>query len=85
MLDSPTFNSSKAALIRKQSSESASSISSRGDANPPSAQVALQRTLIQVTEDNERFAVVDVSGLTSADGIKERMLSKLRAYSESFK
>ena len=39
---------------------------------------ALGRVLIQVTEDNERFAVVDVSGLSDAAAIKERMLSKLR-------
>ena len=46
-------------------------------AGDPSAK-ALGRVLIQVTEDNERFAVVDVSGLSDAAAIKERMLSKLR-------
>ncbi len=38
---------------------------------------ALDRVLIQVTEDNERFSVVDISGLWSAEAIKEKMLRKL--------
>lgn len=40
----------------------------------------MDRTLIQITDDNERFSVVDVSGLNSAAAIKERMMSKLRKY-----
>lgn len=39
---------------------------------------ALDRVLIQVTEDNERFSVVDVSGLWSAEAVKGKMLNKLR-------
>ncbi|MCO5584951.1 hypothetical protein L7F22_038883 [Adiantum nelumboides] len=42
----------------------------------------MERTLIQVTVDNERFSVVDVSGLNSAAAIKETMLSKLHIYDE---
>jgi hypothetical protein len=38
----------------------------------------MERTLIQVTEDNERFSVVDISGLNSSAAIKESMMSKLR-------
>jgi hypothetical protein len=40
----------------------------------------MERTLVQVTEDNERFSVVDISGLNSAAAIKERMMSKLREF-----
>lgn len=42
----------------------------------------MERTLITVTVDNERFSVVDVSGLNSAAAIKETMLSKLHIYEE---
>lgn len=42
----------------------------------------MERTLIQVTEDNERFSVVDISGLNSSAAIKERMLSKLHIFDE---
>ncbi|CEH17541.1 ste ste11 protein kinase [Ceraceosorus bombacis] len=44
------------------------------------ASTPLERVLIQVTEDNERFSVVDISGLSSAAAIKERMLSKLHIF-----
>lgn len=81
-LDSPV-NSGKPILSRNYSSSSAVSITSHDDANAAPRKVTprssnLDRILIQVTEDNERFAVVDISGLTTAAGIKERMLSKLR-------
>ncbi len=39
-----------------------------------------ERVLIQVTDDNERFAVVDISGVDSADAIKERMFAKLHLF-----
>ncbi|KAJ9478244.1 Serine/threonine-protein kinase BCK1/SLK1/SSP31 [Pseudozyma hubeiensis] len=39
-----------------------------------------ERVLIQVTDDNERFSVVDISGVDSADAIKERMLAKLHLF-----
>ncbi|PWN54153.1 Pkinase-domain-containing protein [Violaceomyces palustris] len=45
---------------------------------------SLDRVLIQVTEDNERFAVVDISGIDSAEAIKERMFSKLHMYDEDY-
>ncbi|KAN0063138.1 mitogen-activated protein kinase kinase kinase [Thecaphora frezii] len=44
----------------------------------------LDRVLIQVTEDNERFSVVDVSGVSSADAIKERMFAKLHLFDEDY-
>lgn len=40
----------------------------------------LERVLIQVTDDNERFSVVDISGVDSADAIKERMFAKLHLF-----
>ncbi|SNX83227.1 related to BCK1 ser/thr protein kinase of the MEKK family [Melanopsichium pennsylvanicum] len=39
-----------------------------------------ERVLIQVTDDNERFSVVDISGVDSADAIKERMFAKLHLF-----
>lgn len=42
----------------------------------------MERTLIQVTEDNERFSVVDISGLNSTAAIKERMMSKLHLFDD---
>ncbi|SJX61747.1 related to BCK1 ser/thr protein kinase of the MEKK family [Sporisorium reilianum f. sp. reilianum] len=39
-----------------------------------------ERVLIQVTDDNERFSVVDISGIDSADAIKERMFAKLHLF-----
>ncbi|KAK0531509.1 mitogen-activated protein kinase kinase kinase [Tilletia horrida] len=41
---------------------------------------AYERVYIQVTDDNERFAVVDISGLSSARAIKELMFRKLRLF-----
>ncbi len=41
---------------------------------------SFERVLIQVTDDNERFSVVDISGVDSADAIKERMFAKLHLY-----
>lgn len=67
----------KPPLLRNPSASSVLSFQSVEDITV-AARHALGRMLIQVTEDNERFLVVDVSGLDSAAGIKERMLSKLR-------
>lgn len=39
-----------------------------------------ERVLIQVTDDNERFSVVDISGVDSAEAIKERMFAKLHLF-----
>ncbi len=39
-----------------------------------------ERVLIQVTDDNERFSVVDISGVDSSDAIKERMFAKLHLF-----
>lgn len=69
-------------LQRNYSASSAISARSTDDFTVLSRRPVLERTLIQVTEDNERFAVVDVSGLNSAAGIKERMLSKLHRFEE---
>lgn len=67
----------KPPLLRNPSASSVLSFQSVEDI-AVAARHALGRMFIQVTEDNERFLVVDVSGLDSAAGIKERMLSKLR-------
>lgn len=74
-------------LSRKYSTSSVMSLSSHDDhaaasKKPMTRRLTLDRTLIQVTEDNERFAVVDVSGLNSAAGVKQKMLSKLRECGE---
>ncbi|KAL7419201.1 mitogen-activated protein kinase kinase kinase [Cryptotrichosporon argae] len=37
-----------------------------------------QKVLLQVTTDNDQFSLVDVTGVTTADGIRERIFSKLR-------
>lgn len=70
-------------LQRNYSASSALSTNSLDDFAVLSRRPVLERTFIQVTEDNDRFAVVDVSGLNSAAGVKERMLRKLREYRRS--
>ncbi|KAK0550690.1 mitogen-activated protein kinase kinase kinase [Tilletia horrida] len=60
------------------SSQGGPSSSSRGTVGMRRTSSALDRVYIQVTDDNERFAVVDVSGLSSAKAIKELMFRKLR-------
>ncbi|KAE8256076.1 hypothetical protein A4X13_0g2823 [Tilletia indica] len=52
----------------------------RGSLGMRRSSSALERVYIQVTDDNERFAVVDVSGLSSAQTIKELMFTKLRLF-----
>ncbi|PWN18448.1 Pkinase-domain-containing protein [Microstroma glucosiphilum] len=71
----------KPPLLRNPSASSVISFESVEDGTVAGRQ-ALGRMLIQVTEDNERFLVVDVSGLDSAAGIKERMLSKLHRFED---
>lgn len=43
-----------------------------------------QRVQLQVTVDNEQFAVVDITGTTSAEAIREKMFAKLRFRDEQF-
>lgn len=82
-LDSKALLDKPPSLARNPSHSSAvSAYSTNDDFAVLSRKPALERTLIQVTEDNERFSVVDVSGLNSAAGIKERMLSKLHRYQD---
>lgn len=38
---------------------------------------SVQKTLLQVTTDNEQFAVVDITGLSSSEGIRERIFSRV--------
>lgn len=38
---------------------------------------SMQKVLLQVTTDNEQFTLVDISGMKTADGIKERVFSKV--------
>lgn len=45
-----------------------------------SGSVQSHKTLLQVTMDNEQFILVDVTGMTSADGIKERVFAKVRIH-----
>jgi mitogen-activated protein kinase kinase kinase len=42
-----------------------------------SGSVHSHKTLLQVTMDNEQFILVDVTGMTSADGIKDRVFAKV--------
>ncbi|KDN35642.1 Pkinase-domain-containing protein [Tilletiaria anomala UBC 951] len=64
--------------LRQRLSGCSSSTGSRSSlANAAKRISALDRVLIQVTEDNERFSVVDVSGMWSAEAIKEKMITKL--------
>lgn len=77
-------------LLRPNMQRNTSNGSSSGEGRPLSPGASqrvhlkrlsvMERTLIQVTEDNERFSVVDISGLNSAAAIKERMMSKLREW-----
>lgn len=39
---------------------------------------SVQKTMLQVTTDNEQFFVVDITGVHSSDGIRERIFSRLR-------
>jgi hypothetical protein len=85
---SPSQTLSRPNLNRNQSNTSAGSGSEGGNRLSATSSLrsnakrvsVMERTLIQVTEDNERFSVVDISGLNSAAAIKERMMSKLREY-----
>jgi mitogen-activated protein kinase kinase kinase len=40
--------------------------------------VQSHKVLLQVTMDNEQFMLVDITGMNTADGIKERVFSKVR-------
>jgi mitogen-activated protein kinase kinase kinase len=42
-----------------------------------SSSINNQKVLLQATVDNEQFAVVDITGTQSADGIREKMLSRV--------
>lgn len=43
-----------------------------------SGSVQSSKLRIQVTTDNENFTTVDITGMQTADGIKERVFSKVR-------
>lgn len=72
---------SRPGMKRNESSSSSNGEGSR--TNAPSSlcntvDVLIERILIQVTEDSERFSVVDITGLDTAAAIKEKVMSKLR-------
>lgn len=83
---SPVLNEghrSRPGMKRNESSASSNGEGSRSHAtsflHSSSKKVNMsERILVQVTEDNERFSVVDITGLNTAAAIKEKMMSKLR-------
>lgn len=75
-------NDSTSSQFGHTANRSPSAMNPPSSARDPRRISVMERTLIQVTEDNEHFSVVDISGLNSAAAIKERMLSKLHLFDE---
>lgn len=46
-----------------------------------SGSVQSHKTLLQVTMDNEQFILVDVTGMTTAEGIRDRVFAKVSLHS----